>query len=82
MLGNMEVYDDTYEKIAYMVKQKEEPEVSKSSKVAQNEDAGLDMFGESFDERVSAANTGNRIGYSSTFYFIYLPFSVSSHQLI
>ncbi|XP_067928514.1 CD2 antigen cytoplasmic tail-binding protein 2 homolog [Watersipora subatra] len=47
--GYMEIYEDTYEKITYMVKQKEE-ELNKSAKVSKD-DAALDMFGEEFDEK-------------------------------
>ena len=55
MTGYMEIYEDTYEKLSFMVKKKEEEQ--KPSK-PQDEDDALDMFGEAFDEKIQDKDSG------------------------
>ena len=55
----MEIYDDTYEKLSFKIKEKETT-LNKRTAPA-DDDAALDMFGESFDEKAaSATNKGRR----------------------
>lgn len=54
LTGYMEVYEDTFEKITFMIKKSEEGKPVAGGKLPDDEDAELDMFGEAFDEKTSA----------------------------
>ena len=54
----MEIYDDTYEKLSFKIKEKETT-LNKRTAPA-DDDAALDMFGESFDEKAASATDKGR----------------------
>lgn len=55
----MEIYDDTYEKIAYKIQEKEQPIKKVPEKLPENEEDALDMFGDEFDEKVAKSESKN-----------------------
>lgn len=66
----MEIYEDTYEKLSFLIKQREEEHKQKSDKLSKDEDIkksgslpkdeddALDMFGNAFDEKISNKESG------------------------
>lgn len=58
----MEIYEDTYEKLSYKIKEKETT-VNKRTAPA-DEDAELDMFGESFDVKADSSTDKGMISSS------------------
>ena len=59
----MEIYDDTYEKLSFKIKEKETTLNKRTVPV--DDDAALDMFGESFDEKAASATDKGRRGVKS-----------------
>lgn len=55
----MEIYEDTYEKLAFVVKQKQEEGTKQPGKHLLDDDDALDMFGDKFDEKHKEASAGS-----------------------
>lgn len=56
LLGQMDVYEETYESLQYKISQAEQSK--KRVLPAEEDDAGLDMFGEQFDESTKSKEKG------------------------